>query len=219
MNGDQDDLSNQNGVGHNAVSIYEDPLDDVFGSAPSSPQLDPSHQVRHGESNYDGGDVGPEVNGFTSADPSDIPRLRARHVTEGYREGIAASKDKYLQEGFDEGFALGAEIGLLAGSIVGVLEGLMKGLQYHGAERTEMTEVLSKAEQELKMERLISETFFETDGNWKFEVAENDPGTHNMAGENFSFGDVAAAHPILKQWKERARSLEESYGVDATGLR
>ena len=149
--------------------------------------------------------------GFAAEDPSDIPRLRTRHVTEGYREGVAASKDQYLQEGFDEGFALRAEIGLLAGSILGVLEGIVHGLQPGTSQRTEVVEMLDRAEQDLKMEKLISEEFFEGDGNWKFEVGDGG------SGEDFAFGDVAAAHPTLKAWKGTVRELGRQYGVEAAG--
>ena len=87
-----------------------DPLDDVFGSAPSSPSLPPS------------------MNGGGNTEHSDVPRLRRIHVTSGYREGISVSKEEHIQAGFDEGFSLGGEIGMRAGWCLGVLEGINQAL-------------------------------------------------------------------------------------------
>lgn len=219
MNGNNENDS-EIAMRDDAQATYEDPLDDVFGSAPSSPQINQSHPLQTEDLTNESNNTNLGINGFASADPSDIPRLRTRHVTEGYREGIAASKDKFLQEGFDEGFALGAEIGLLAGSILGLLEGLMKGLHNGSEARLETAEILSKAEQELNMEKLISEDFFEADGNWKFNVADEGGNFRgDDSGEDFGFKDVAAAHPTLKEWKVRVKGLGSKYGVDATGLR
>ncbi|KAI9879206.1 MAG: Essential protein Yae1, N terminal, partial [Pleopsidium flavum] len=65
---------------------------------------------------------------ITTQHPSDIPHLRSTHSTAGYRDGIAASKEQYIQSGFDEGYALGAVLGLRVGWILGVLEGLYAAL-------------------------------------------------------------------------------------------
>src|ERR1700761_4703178 len=100
-----------------SVDAFVDPLDDVFGSAPTSPAL----PAQASENNEDA-----QLDVFGSVHPSDVPRLRSTHVTNGYREGIAASKEKFVQEGFDEGYALGAELGLKAGWCLGVLEGLLR---------------------------------------------------------------------------------------------
>ena len=62
-----------------------DLFDDIFGSAPNSPTLEGSR-----------GDERAAERGNTN-EVSDIPRLRSRHVTEGYREGIAESKEKFIQ--------------------------------------------------------------------------------------------------------------------------
>src|ERR1700761_2373964 len=82
---------------------YIDPLDDVFGSAPASPTL-------AAQRNDDNTTV--QSPSTRAAHPSDVPRLRSTHVTNGYREGIAASKEQHIQAGFDEGYSLGAEVAL-----------------------------------------------------------------------------------------------------------
>lgn len=88
-----------------------DTLDDVFGSSPD-PEPDPSPATPN-----------------PAADPSDVPSLRRRHVTTGYREGISESKGNYIQEGFDAGFPLGAQLGMRAGTVLGILEGLVRGFE------------------------------------------------------------------------------------------
>ncbi|KAG4433081.1 hypothetical protein IFR05_011447, partial [Cadophora sp. M221] len=89
------------------VSYTNDDFDDVFGSAPSSPSLLP-HQPTTG-----------------NLEPSDIPRLREKHETEGYRDGVTKGKGESVQAGFDEGYGLGAVLGLKIGKILGILEGVL----------------------------------------------------------------------------------------------
>ncbi|USW50584.1 Putative essential protein Yae1 [Septoria linicola] len=127
--------------------------DDIFGSAPNSPVLSatahqPEERVRR--------------------DHSDVPRLRSIHVTNGYREGIAVSKESHIQAGFDEGFSLGGEIGQKAGWILGVLEGITRGTKKGG--REEVEKVFAGAQAELKIEALLGEEWFGMDGIWKYEV-------------------------------------------------
>ncbi|KAG5999876.1 hypothetical protein E4U21_006167, partial [Claviceps maximensis] len=74
-------------------------LDDVFGSAPASPDQTDVRDHSH---------------------PSDIPRLQTEHATAGYREGITAAKESSIQPGFDEGFSLGAALGSHAGRLLGL---------------------------------------------------------------------------------------------------
>ena len=145
-----------------------DLFDDVFGSAPASPELSASQgeeAILRGNAN--------EV--------SDIPRLRSRHVTEGYREGIAESKEKYIQDGFDEGYSLGAELGLKTGWCLGVLEGVCKAVekaQADGSKEVERVakdapnpfELFKKAQEELEMQKLYDAAYFGNDGIWLYDV-------------------------------------------------
>lgn len=122
---------------------------------------------------------------------SEIPRLRSAHTTSGYRDGIAASKSQYVQEGFDEGFALGAEIGIRVGWVLGVLEGVVVGLRaasvktdrdaVEGAEDPEKRVLLQekleeartlwiKAREELGVTGVFGREYFGEEGVWKFEV-------------------------------------------------
>lgn len=80
-----------------------DTLDDIFGSTPPSSTVDRAH-----------------------AEPSDLPALRRRHVTEGYRDGVTQAKAEHMQRGFDRGYPVGAELGMRVGIILGVLEGVIK---------------------------------------------------------------------------------------------
>ncbi|KAL9627309.1 MAG: hypothetical protein Q9204_006660, partial [Flavoplaca sp. TL-2023a] len=103
-------------------------------------------------------------------DPSDIPRLRAIHSTEGYREGISYAKHQAAQPGFDEAYPLGAILGLRVGYILGVLEGLrntwgIKREQKSSEEGVGVTreddrrfgDVLTQAREELKIEKLCGQ--------------------------------------------------------------
>ncbi|KAI7223943.1 hypothetical protein KC333_g159 [Hortaea werneckii] len=107
-------------------------------------------------------------------------QLRSLHVTGGYREGIAVSKEKHMQEGFDEGYTLGAELGLKAGWCLGALEGIGHALaastvSHPAAEKTSNSDqndlitldstrkLLEAAEEELKVENLFGRTYFGED--------------------------------------------------------
>ncbi|KAI7166152.1 hypothetical protein KC352_g25920, partial [Hortaea werneckii] len=134
--------------------------------------------------------------------------LRSLHVTGGYREGIAVSKEKHMQEGFDEGYTLGAELGLKAGWCLGALEGVGHALaastvSQPTAEKTSDSdqndlvsldstrELLESAEEELKVENLFGRTYFGEDGIWLYRV----PG-QEREDEETTFEKIAAAHPL-----------------------
>ncbi|KAI7366045.1 hypothetical protein KC354_g4435 [Hortaea werneckii] len=197
-----------------------DPLDDVFGSAPASPILGGNDLA---------GNVEDEADGSSrprNGDRSDIPRLRSLHVTGGYREGIAVSKEKHMQEGFDEGYTLGAELGLKAGWCLGALEGIGHALaastvSYPAAEKTTGSDQidlvtldstrksLEAAEEELKVENLFGRTYFGEDGIWLYHV----PG-QEREDEETTFEKVAAAHPLVCKWTESISALSGKVGVD-----
>lgn len=187
-----------------------DPLDDVFGSAPSSPTFhsQDSQTQRH------------------LLDPSDIPRLRSTHVTNGYREGIAASKEKHIQEGFDEGYALGAELGMRVGWCLGVLEGVWNaaptqtgdasqgraradGSEKEGrVEREEVRKMLAQAEGELQVQCLFGKEYFGADGIWTYDVPDD------SEAEEVTFRQVADAHPLLKKWMKIVGDLADGVGLE-----
>lgn len=174
-----------------------DPLDDVFGSAPSSPV--------HATGDREGSNGGV----IAGAEHSDIPRLRSIHVTNGYREGIAVSKEKHIQAGFDEGYGLGGEIGLRVGYYLGVLEGVWQAVsrldrEKHAGLIGEVKRVFEDGKEELNMERLLSPEYFGADGVWLYEV----PGQDEEGSElRVGFGDVAERHPVLVVWKERVEGV------------
>lgn len=192
--------------------IYEDPLDDVFGSAPSSPALRADDE-----------------NGLTTSsrgagqDPSDIPRLRSLHVTNGYREGIAVSKEQHVQAGFDEGYSLGAELGMKVGWILGVLEGILRAIpppssisksKRDGGDdsvvssngtltRQNVRAQLALAEDELSMKRLFSDDFFGSDGVWTYPISS----AEREGDEEVTLQQIADAHPTVIKWETAARAL------------
>lgn len=190
-------------VVHEESHHSNDLFDDVFGSAPNSPIL--------------GGQRSDELAAERAIanEVSDIPRLRSRHVTEGYREGIAESKEKFIQEGFDEGYSLGAELGLTAGWCLGVLEGVCKAVDNMQTGRKQSSIMLDgevkpealfkRAQDELQMQKLFDPAYFGSDGIWLYDV----PGAENET----TFKLVAMAHPVLASWLATTRAAADSVGL------
>ncbi|KAL8656966.1 MAG: hypothetical protein Q9226_002382 [Calogaya cf. arnoldii] len=153
-------------------------------------------------------------------EPSDIPRLRAIHSTEGYREGISHAKHQTAQPGFDEAYPLGAIMGLRVGYIIGLLEGLCnahggKKMQKSGDEGVDVTredgqrfgDLLVQAREELKIENLCRQDYWKSDGIWAYEV-------QGKAGEdNVTFWEVADQHPAVRKWLEKVRDEVRKLGV------
>lgn len=170
--------------------IYEnDDLDDVFGSTPGSPTF---------------GGEGETV--------SDIPRLKEKHETDGYRDGVTQGKAQSVQKGFDEGYGLGAVLGLKIGRIIGLLEGIFgavtvaasKNADLWSEELRRMEDLLRRAKEELRTEKVFGREWWGEDGIWKFDVP----------GEDVIFPDVAAAHPLIKQWGEVVQKEIEKWTLD-----
>ncbi|KAK4495438.1 hypothetical protein PRZ48_013769 [Zasmidium cellare] len=184
-----------------------DPLDDVFGSAPSSPVQSGQHDSRAEDVTH--------VTGAQRAEHSDIPRLRSIHVTNGYREGIAASKEKHIQAGFDEGYSLGGEIGVKVGWYLGVLEGVCQAVgrldgEEHDELRDEVRKTFADAQEALKMEKLLCPDFFGPDGIWLYEVpGQDDEGTELQV----TFKDVAEKHPVLVEWRGKIELVAGMVGL------
>lgn len=156
--------------------IVDDPLDDVFGGDENEHQ---DTQTSH---------------------PSDMRRLQTDHGTAGYREGVNIGKQDSLQKGFDEGYTIGAAIGLQAGQILGVLEGIAEALQND----KEMDELLSKARDELSVEKLFNGDFWKADGMPYYEVDE----------EVLQKKESALAHPSVRKWTDVLEEQIQRYGID-----
>jgi hypothetical protein len=173
-----------------------DLLDDVFGGESDGEHLGvPRIGSLENSSTRQGDDV------------SDIPRLQGIHSTNGYRDGIAATKEKFLQEGFDEGYALGAEIGAAAGKIVGLLESLAVTVGSGSGKATKPTEVveaLSRARTELSAKSLYDQEYFGEDGIWKYEVTGDTEGSKE---DNVTFRLVASCHPLIRKWSATVNGL------------
>ncbi|KJX98251.1 hypothetical protein TI39_contig424g00006 [Zymoseptoria brevis] len=183
--------------------------DDIFGSAPSSPNLT-------AQNGTDQESALPSI-----SEHSDIPRLRRLHVTNGYREGVAASKDSHVQAGFDEGFSLGGEIGTTVGWCFGVLEGILAALVRSARESggsagsagrsavEDAEKMLEQAKKDMKLEEVLGSKWIGEDGIWLFDV----PGQDEEEELSVTFKDVAAAHPVLKMWKAKVLGLAHMHGV------
>lgn len=201
-------------------------FDDIFASSPgTSPTLRAS-----------------ESDPIPPARVSDIPALRRAHVTSGYRDGIAASKSQYVQEGFDEGFALGAVVGVKVGWILGVLEGLVIALNsachkeppVPGNPTPSAQNGLSMADldvdeaQEMrtrfrKAARLLKDARRELQTTSVFSqrfFAEDGiwkyefPSQPGQSTDDITFQEVAAAHPLVKRWSNIVESLARDWKID-----
>jgi hypothetical protein len=176
------------------------PLDDVFGD-----DSDDDHRL-HAQGRITNDNVQTR-----SPDVSDVPRLQGIHTTNGYRDGIAVSKEKFLQEGFDEGYSLGAEVGAAAGRLIGVLEGLAVAVR--SDEASEVLSKLESARKELSAKSLYASDFFGEDGIWKFSVGKGGDDEADL-----TFRVVAAAHPLVVKWTGIVDELVENHGLQLTIL-
>ena len=212
------------------------PPDPFLGAVPSSPPLSPLQTADLFTDIFSASpspplDASSSANASfpsTSAEPSDIPRLRSTHVTAGYREGIAAAKATSLQGGFDEGYSLGAVMGLRIGQILGILEGLSKALEStlmrantsRSIENTaianvqtldrEVSECLAlsaKAHEELNVGKIFGQEYWSEDGIWTYEVEAKSEGGEPL------FADVVSSHPLIREWESKVGVLMDKYGV------
>ena len=179
-----------------------DDFDDVFGSAPPSPSF--SHDETHTSHN--------DRIRSGNLEPSDIPRLKEKHETEGYRDGVTKGKAESVQKGFDEGYSLGAILGLRIGKILGFLDGIYGALKGSGegynmeVERVE--KLLGEAKVELGTRSVFGTEWWGEDGVWKFDV----PGEED--GNEVLFPDVAAAHPLVVKWEKIIEDEVKRWGLD-----
>ncbi|KAH6671796.1 hypothetical protein B0J14DRAFT_81035 [Halenospora varia] len=183
-------------INNEQINYVNDDLDDVFGSAPPSP----SFEHNEGTNNRNNG----------NDEVSDIPRLKEKHETEGYRDGVTNGKAQTVQAGFDEGYGLGAVLGLRIGKILGLLEGICGALgvgvkgnegEVFVDEKERLDTLFAAAKLELKTESVFGKEFWGEDGIWKFEI----PG-EGAEGKEVTFPDVASAHPLVVKWD---RIIEE----------
>ncbi|KAF7956079.1 hypothetical protein EAE96_005000 [Botrytis aclada] len=186
-------------------TTHNDDFDDVFGSEPGSPTFD-GRDMRDGD-----------MFGVGNTEISDIPRLKEKHETEGYRDGVTKGKSESVQKGFDEGYGLGAVLGLRIGKIIGVLEGIFGAVSVSASksedaewrkEKIRLEELSNNAKSELKTEKVFAREWWGEDGIWKFEV----PG--EKEGNDVVFPDVAAAHPLLKKWEGVVKDEIQKWSLD-----
>ncbi|EAT92163.1 protein YAE1 [Parastagonospora nodorum] len=175
---------------------HEDPLDDIYGSAPGSPSLlgvDPLNLDHPRERTH-------EI-------LSDLPSRQRALDTDAYREGLSNSKGQYVQEGFDEGYSLGANLGIRVGYILGVLQGFVAAWRGSNDNLFKDTKkVYDTAQKELAIQELLSQQWVTEEGIWNWEVhgVEDDP----------TFREVAEQHPVVRKWTATVESMAAQWGVD-----
>jgi hypothetical protein len=185
----------------NERTYVNDDFDDVFGSGPPSPTFGHDVYETHEEGLRSG-----------NLEPSDVPRLKEKHETEGYRDGVTKGKAESVQKGFDEGYSLGAVLGLRIGKILGLWEGICAALKAGGEEykgEAERVEALwVDAKRELTTQSVFGREWWSEDGVWKFEV----PGEKD--GKEVLFTDVAGAHPLVMKWENVVGEEVKRWGLD-----
>jgi len=172
-----------------------DDFDDVFGSEPGSPTF--------GDEDVRGG----------NDEQSDIPRLKEKHETEGYRDGVTKGKAESVQAGFDEGYGLGAVLGLRIGKVLGLLEGIYSAIcaaegEEWKVEKERVGSLYDDAKMELSTQSVFGREWWGEDGIWKYDVLGEGQ------GKEIVFPDVAAAHPLLKKWEENVDAEVKRWGLD-----
>ncbi|KAF2271058.1 hypothetical protein CC78DRAFT_538744 [Lojkania enalia] len=180
------------------MSFLNDPLDDIYGSAPSSPVVPPSHALDRNHAHEH------EI-------LSDLPSRQRALDTDAYREGLSHSKGQFVQEGFDEGYSLGANFGQRVGYILGVLHGFVSALRgYDDARGKEAVELLNAAQTDLAIQELLGRQWVNEEGIWKWEVQRK--------GEEVTFREVADQHPVIKHWTAKVSETAHKWGVDLSTI-
>lgn len=175
---------------------HEDPLDDVYGSAPGSPTL-----AANGVLSLN------STNGRPHEILSDLPSRQRALDTDAYREGLANSKGQYVQEGFDEGYSLGANLGLRIGYILGAIQGFVAAWKGHDEVLYRDTKgVYEVAKKELAIEELLGQQWVNEEGIWKWDVHGED--------EDATFREVAEQHPLVKKWTGKVEAMAMEWNVD-----
>ncbi|OCK81676.1 hypothetical protein K432DRAFT_278506, partial [Lepidopterella palustris CBS 459.81] len=178
----------------------ENPLDDIYGSAPTSPLL---HPTNPSASHH----LHPET-------LTDLPLQRRQHTTSGYRDGLSSSKTVHVQSGFDEGYSLGASLGQRVGYILGALEGMVVALRAEGDRETERYEearrLLENAREELRIEEVLGSKWVDGEGIWMWDAGEMEA--------DVTFKEVADKHPVITTWMEMLKKVAGRWGVDLNVL-
>ncbi|CAR29157.1 hypothetical protein ZYGR_0Z00780 [Zygosaccharomyces rouxii] len=92
----------------------------------------------------------------------DFKKLRDIHFKRGYVDGISGSKEAKLQEGFDTAFPLGSRLGMEVGRLIGILQFL--DFKY-GKDDEELHGDFQLAQKELKIDRVLIKSMFDSDLN------------------------------------------------------
>ncbi|KAH7078806.1 hypothetical protein BKA63DRAFT_251158 [Paraphoma chrysanthemicola] len=175
---------------------HEDPLDDVYGSAPASPTLVAGDMLDLSSQNRRPHEI-----------LSDLPSRQRALDTDAYREGLANSKGQYVQEGFDEGYSLGANLGLRIGNILGALQGFVAAWKSHDdVLYRETKDIYAAAKVELAIEQLLGQQWVNEEGIWKWDVQGED--------EDATFREVAEQHPLVKKWTKKVEDMATKWRVD-----
>jgi hypothetical protein len=191
-------FSTENAPPSPPFSPHNDPLDDIYGSAPSSPTLASRDPLS-------------APDGRPHEILSDLPSRQRALDTDAYREGLSNSKGQYVQEGFDEGYSLGANLGQRVGYILGVLRAFATALRGHDEVRwQEAKDMWEGAQKELAIQELLGQKWVNEEGVWKWDAEGKE--------EDVTFREVAEQHPVIKSWMQKLNTTAHKWGVDLNAL-
>ncbi|SCU86045.1 LAME_0D04280g1_1 [Lachancea meyersii CBS 8951] len=99
---------------------------------------------------------------FQQEETAEIRKLRSVHAKRGYLDGITSAKDENLQQGFDSSYNVGSALGLRVGVILGELQVLTL---LHGENDEPLKTDLKRAQQELRINKVLSKQNFDQNFN------------------------------------------------------
>lgn len=156
-------------------------------------------------------------NGVGNEEWSDIPRIKQKHETEGYRDGVTRGKAETVQKGFDEGYTLGAILGLRTGKLLGLVQGVFTAVSSARAadssdtwkaEHERLEGLWGSAQAELTTKGVFGREYFGMDGIWKYPVEGEGEGVEVV------FPDVANSHPLIRKWEDIIAGEARRWGLD-----
>lgn len=131
--------------------------------------------------------------------PSSTSHIERKHNNAGYLDGITASKQDFLQEGFNSSYSHGAEMGLEAGYLLGLVQAgnVVQALNSRASSNKpeDWTKTFDQASSnDLGPKDIFGATFYEK-STTKFPRA-----LYNSSTESFG---SAKEHPNIKKWEKK----------------
>lgn len=138
--------------------------------------------------------------------------IERKHNNAGYLAGITATKQKYLQTGFDASYRHGAEMGLEVGYILGVLQAaaVVQSINSRGTDNSDTNWEKTYdfvSSNDLSPKGIFDKQFYEKSPSKLPRALYNptdltDSDIDKFVAQNVSFGPVNS-HPHVKKWSDQ----------------